>query len=300
MNSTALVIKRVLAVGLLVAVAASAAWAQPVTVVDGSSNVTVPVYPGPFSPPPGYTVLGSTGIQTASVVVDDSPTEVAFDEYAVTTPLNPFNTKTADGVTFVFAVAAFSNIGPGTFSGLGGFTGYQTAIEGCDPLTAVGAGSAATCSHSAGTVSRAGGSLTFGGIQLSPGTIDGVSGDISYAYAIFDSAKFGYHVPSIVIIPEMGLVIAMAVIGGIESLSGAVIGAVLVYVLSASSGDPLATLRTSTARRSARVKHRCSRNYQSRPVRNRTPARSWGAGRIWECCAARWRRCPWKSARCWC
>ncbi len=189
MNSTALAIKRVLAVGLLAAVAATTVWAQPVTVVDGSSNVTVPVYPGPFSPPPAYTVLGSTGIQAAAVVVDDSPTEVAFDEYAVTTPLNPFNTKTADGVVFVFAVAALSNIGPGTLSGLGGFTGYQTAVEGCDPLTAVGAGSAATCSHPAGTVSRAGGTLTFNNIQLSPGTIDGISGDISYAYAIFTNAS---------------------------------------------------------------------------------------------------------------
>jgi branched-chain amino acid transport system permease protein len=35
-----------------------------------------------------------------------------------------------------------------------------------------------------------------------------------------------------VIIPEMGLVIAMAVIGGIESLPGAVVGAVVVYALS--------------------------------------------------------------------
>jgi hypothetical protein len=188
MNSTALVIKRVLAVSLLGAVAATAAWAAPVTVVDGSSNVTVPVYPGPFSPPPGYTVLGSTGIQEAYVTVDDSPVAVAFDEYAVTTPLNPFNTKTTDGVAFVFAVAALSNIGPGTLSGLGGFTGYQTAVEGCDPLTAVGAGSAATCSHPAGTVSRAAGTLTFSNIQLSPGTIDGFSGDISYAYAIFTNA----------------------------------------------------------------------------------------------------------------
>lgn len=42
----------------------------------------------------------------------------------------------------------------------------------------------------------------------------------------------GILTPSIVILPEMGLVIAMAVIGGIESLPGAVVGAVLVYVLS--------------------------------------------------------------------
>jgi hypothetical protein len=189
MNSTALVIKRVLAVSLLGAVAATTAWAAPVTVVDGNSNVTVPVYPGPFSPPPAYTVLGSTGIQTTDVVVDGSPTLVAFDEYAVTTPLNPFNTKTTDGVAFVFAVASLSNIGPGTLSGLGGFTGYQTAVEGCDPLTAIGAGSAATCSHPAGTVSRAAGTLTFSNIELSPGTINGFSGDISYAYAIFTNAS---------------------------------------------------------------------------------------------------------------
>ena len=38
--------------------------------------------------------------------------------------------------------------------------------------------------------------------------------------------------PNMVIIPEMGLVIAMAVIGGIESLPGAVVGAVVVYALS--------------------------------------------------------------------
>jgi branched-chain amino acid transport system permease protein len=42
----------------------------------------------------------------------------------------------------------------------------------------------------------------------------------------------GILTPGIVILPEMGLVIAMAVIGGIESLPGAAVGAVLVYVLS--------------------------------------------------------------------
>jgi branched-chain amino acid transport system permease protein len=42
----------------------------------------------------------------------------------------------------------------------------------------------------------------------------------------------GILTPTIVILPQMGLVIAMAVIGGIESLPGAVVGAVGVYVLS--------------------------------------------------------------------
>jgi branched-chain amino acid transport system permease protein len=40
--------------------------------------------------------------------------------------------------------------------------------------------------------------------------------------------------PNIAILPEMGLVIAMAVIGGIESLPGAVIGAFVVFLLSES------------------------------------------------------------------
>jgi branched-chain amino acid transport system permease protein len=59
---------------------------------------------------------------------------------------------------------------------------------------------------------------------------------ITSGLAALAGAYYGHFIgiltPSIVIIPEMGLVIAMAVIGGIESLSGAVIGAVLVYVLS--------------------------------------------------------------------
>ncbi|TAM78224.1 branched-chain amino acid ABC transporter permease [bacterium] len=42
----------------------------------------------------------------------------------------------------------------------------------------------------------------------------------------------GILTPNLVTIPEMGLVVAMAVVGGVESLSGAVVGAVFVYVLS--------------------------------------------------------------------
>ncbi len=42
----------------------------------------------------------------------------------------------------------------------------------------------------------------------------------------------GILTPNMAILPEMGLVIAMAVIGGIESLPGAVIGAVFVFLLS--------------------------------------------------------------------
>jgi len=42
----------------------------------------------------------------------------------------------------------------------------------------------------------------------------------------------GILTPNLVTIPEMGLVVAMAVVGGVESLPGAAIGAVFVYVLS--------------------------------------------------------------------
>ena len=42
----------------------------------------------------------------------------------------------------------------------------------------------------------------------------------------------GILTPNMAILPEMGLVIAMAVIGGIESLPGAVVGAVVVVALS--------------------------------------------------------------------
>ncbi len=49
-------------------------------------------------------------------------------------------------------------------------------------------------------------------------------------------AFYGHYVgiltPNLVTIPEMGLVVAMAVIGGIESLSGAVLGAIIVYIAS--------------------------------------------------------------------
>lgn len=59
---------------------------------------------------------------------------------------------------------------------------------------------------------------------------------VSSGMAGLAGAYYGHFIgiltPSIVILPEMGLVIAMAVIGGIESLPGAVVGAVLVYVLS--------------------------------------------------------------------
>jgi len=59
---------------------------------------------------------------------------------------------------------------------------------------------------------------------------------VTSGIAALAGAYYGHFVgiltPNMVILPEMGLVIAMAVIGGIESLPGAVVGAVIVYGLS--------------------------------------------------------------------
>ena len=59
---------------------------------------------------------------------------------------------------------------------------------------------------------------------------------LTSAIAGLAGAFYGHYVgiltPNLVNIPEMGLVVAMAVVGGIESLTGAVIGAIVVYVAS--------------------------------------------------------------------
>src|SRR5205807_2073938 len=61
-----------------------------------------------------------------------------------------------------------------------------------------------------------------------------VTSAIAAIAGIYYGHFIGILTPNIAILPEMGLVIAMAVIGGIESLTGAVIGAVVVFLLSES------------------------------------------------------------------
>jgi branched-chain amino acid transport system permease protein len=53
----------------------------------------------------------------------------------------------------------------------------------------------------------------------------------------FYGLYIGILTPNLVTLPEMGLIVAMAVVGGIESLSGAVIGAVVVYIVSEELRD---------------------------------------------------------------
>ncbi len=61
-----------------------------------------------------------------------------------------------------------------------------------------------------------------------------VTAVIAAIAGIYYGHFIGILTPNIAILPEMGLVIAMAVIGGIESLPGAIIGAVVVFLLSES------------------------------------------------------------------
>jgi branched-chain amino acid transport system permease protein len=61
-----------------------------------------------------------------------------------------------------------------------------------------------------------------------------VTSVIAAIAGIYYGHFIGILTPNMAILPEMGLVVAMAVIGGIESLPGAVIGAVVVYLLSES------------------------------------------------------------------
>ena len=64
-----------------------------------------------------------------------------------------------------------------------------------------------------------------------------VSSVVAALAGVYYGHFIGILTPNMAIVPERGLVIAMAVIGGIESLTGAVIGAVVVSLLSAILRD---------------------------------------------------------------
>lgn len=59
-----------------------------------------------------------------------------------------------------------------------------------------------------------------------------VTSGIAAMAGVYYAHFIGILTPNMMILPEMGIVIAMAVIGGIESLPGAVVGAAIVYLLS--------------------------------------------------------------------
>ena len=151
-----------------------AAFAAPVTVNPGDASVAIPSYSGSVPP---YTLLGTTGIQSAS----SGSTLFGFDEVAFkSSTLDPYG---PNAVSFAFAVASNSS-GPLTLT-MTGFTGYATQLETCafSGLTAT-----QTCAGTgAGTVSRSpdGNTLTFDSMGLSSPTSYGY---VSNIYGIFTNA----------------------------------------------------------------------------------------------------------------
>ncbi|WP_345796755.1 branched-chain amino acid ABC transporter permease [Castellaniella sp. MT123] len=59
-----------------------------------------------------------------------------------------------------------------------------------------------------------------------------ITSGIAAVAGIYYAHFIGILTPNMMILPEMGIIIAMSVIGGIESLPGAVVGAAIVYLLS--------------------------------------------------------------------
>ncbi len=166
------------AIALAASVAIPVAMASPVTVNPGDSNLTIPTYSGSV---PGYTLIGTTGIQTAS----SGATLFGFDEIAFkSSTLDPYG---PNAVSFAFVVASTAS-GPLTLS-MTGFTGYSTQVEACDPLAIIAGQS---CSGTgAGTVSRTadGSTLSLGSMGLTAAIFDGVPANVSNIYGIFTNAS---------------------------------------------------------------------------------------------------------------
>lgn len=59
-----------------------------------------------------------------------------------------------------------------------------------------------------------------------------VTSGLAAVAGVYYAHFIGILTPNMLILPEMGIVIAMAVIGGIESMPGAVVGTAVVYLLS--------------------------------------------------------------------
>ena len=178
--------------GLVMAVAAlaaSGAFAVPVTVQPGDTGIAVPLYSS--SGTPTIRVLADTGLQTATA---DGMT-VQFEEVAVTTSLN------SAGVSFGFALAASNN--PSALSAaLPGFGGFTTAVESCDPLAL---GCSGVCGTATGTVGRSSGSgdlLTFSSIGTTGVTLPVIGTTfVSNVYGIFTNAP-GFVDPQVTVIDD--------------------------------------------------------------------------------------------------
>ena len=158
-----------------------AAFADPVTVNPGDSNVTIPNYTGGT---PSYTQLGTPDFQSAIISTSGGPsTTINFVEVAFTSStIDPYG---PNAVSFVVGVMSSSS--DSLTLSMPGFTGYATQLETCafSGLT----GSISNCAGTgAGTVSRSGdgSTLTFDSMGLS--LVNGTSVYASNVYGIFTNA----------------------------------------------------------------------------------------------------------------
>jgi hypothetical protein len=159
------------------------AWSQPAPVAPGANDVTIPTYSGPV---PTFTMLGSTGLQTKSIMVGGSAVDVTFDEFALTTSLNPA------GVTFAFAIST-SNSPTSLSASLPGFSlptnfgTLTTSVQGCNPFIA----SATVCGTATGLASRSSGlgdTLTFSSLGTTAVSIGPITTNLTNPVAIFTNA----------------------------------------------------------------------------------------------------------------
>jgi hypothetical protein len=171
------------AAGLTAMTISAGAWSQPAPVAPGANNVTIPTFSGPV---PTFKVLGSTGTQMETVMVGGSPVAVTFDEFALTTSLNPA------GVTFAFAISTSNNptsLGASLtgFSLPTNFGALTTSVEGCNPFIA----SATVCGMTTGLASRSSGlgdTLTFSSLGTTAVAIGPITTNLTNPVAIFTNA----------------------------------------------------------------------------------------------------------------
>jgi hypothetical protein len=167
--------------GLLAAMLTASAWAAPVAVPPGASNLPIPVFSGST---PTITLLGS---------VDDTQMKsgitLTLEEWAVETSLNP-------GVVSIGFEIFTSNAPTSLDATLHGFGGFTLSAESCDPFTAMSSG---VCGTQTGTVSRSNGTgehLTFsslGTMGVSPPV--GPPVNATNLYGIFTNAPGFTHAP---------------------------------------------------------------------------------------------------------
>jgi hypothetical protein len=166
--------------GLVAAMLTASAWATPVAVPPGASDLPIPTFSG--SGTPTVELLFDTGNQS---VTKDGIT-VNFEEFAVKTSLNPAGTS---DIALGFAILT-SNMPTSLGALLHGQGGFTLWAESCDPFTSE---TSQVCSKQTGTVSRSPGhgeNLTFASLGttavMPPG--ESMSVNTSNVYGIFSNA----------------------------------------------------------------------------------------------------------------